>query len=120
MSSVLAAWITLGISLLSILLGGAVVWGKVKRQLTDHEKYIADLKGGLYNKDGSLVYVPEKVCNTRRNDFCAKVDEIKGMIRELSSKIDQNQRGAQEEFKNIAGFMGEVSQFMKDQRAKNG
>ena len=120
MSSVLATWITLGISLVSILLGGAVVWGKVKRQLADHEKYIADLKTGLYHSDGSLVYVPEKVCEGRRSDFCAKVEEIKGLLKDLSNKIDQNQRGAQEEFKNIAGFMGEVSQFMKDQRAKNG
>jgi len=118
------AYIASGVSLFIFILGGAVVWGKMKQRLSGHGKEIRSLKNGLYKPDGTLIYVTEKGCTTRHNDcqiaMCRKIDEVKEIIHELSDKIDNDRRSRDKEIKEIVRFMGRVDEFMRGSGGNNG
>jgi hypothetical protein len=91
--------IQLGLSILYILsfvIGIGIVWGKLKTRQDIQGKQLNDLRRGLYREDGTLVYVTEKACATWHGEckasICAKIEELKEMIKETEEKREQDRQ----------------------------
>jgi hypothetical protein len=81
--------------------GAAVAWGRIKQTLDNYsEKFTAvsseveSLKRGLYNPDGTLIYVAVNECEKRRNAcdkihannyslVCKKIDEMANTLHQV-------------------------------------
>lgn len=105
------------LSLCGSLMGLAYVWGKVKQNLETHEQEIKQLKGGLYNPDGTLVYMPRSECMEQRNrcgnSVTVQLGEVKAMIADLRTEMLNNTRNHNHELQKLMKFVGRVEEHIR-------
>jgi len=111
------------IALLFALISASVMWGKVKEQHDLHSSQIRDLRRGLYQEDGTLVYVTAQHCLEQnrlcQRATCSKIDELKAALVELGKRVEKDRTERILDMREIATFIGRVDQYMSSQK-KNG
>ena len=105
------------VSFLSAIIGGAVMWGKIKAKTEEQDVKLDTLKKGLYNVDGTLVYITVRQCteiNKQYNKLVyTKFDEIKSGINALTRQMESERNVRHSEMKQIAIFAGRVDEFIQ-------
>ncbi len=100
-------------SLLIVLIGGAVMWGKVKQKVSSNDKQIEQLRRGLYNKDGTLVYITREECGLAQGRVCGKIDDLKHSLDKIDEKVDKQAEIQNTGMEKLAGFMGKIEGYME-------
>lgn len=112
--------ISLFLSLFGSLLGLAYVWGKVRHELEVHGDELRKLKSGLYNPDGTLIYMTKVDCMSTHNRWetsvSAQINEVKSMISDLRTEMLQNTDRHTKEIQKLMKFVGRVEEYMSINR----
>jgi len=118
-----------GIALALACLGGAVLWGKLSAKVDALGKMIEDFKKQDIQKLEARIInmqleldkaVTDDECTRRgaacRQNLCTKMDSMVSTSRDTSDKVDKLQNFMNSELRNIATFIGETRQYMKDSK----
>ena len=101
-------------SVLITLLGAAFIWGKIQERMDQYRKDIDMLKGGLYRRDGTLVYVTREECMKSHEgfklDMGSQIQEVKTLIAEIQNEFQEQSKYHNTELQKITKFMGRVEQ----------
>lgn len=93
-------------ALIIYALGLAGTWGKLKQKTDEQDEEIKNLSRSIYGKNHLPIFVPQEYCDKNRSECmrvtCAKMDELKSILREQSKKMDE-----------VTQFMGRVEEFMR-------
>ena len=88
--------------------GFAVVWGKVKQQLSSHSNDIDRLFHSIYKSNGTLVYVTEHLCKERTGDMQQDLKEIKKDVREMRENFQAFQKQSEEYNRDLSFKIGSL------------
>ena len=113
------------VSILIVLAGGLVVWGKMKKTICYNKKEIEEVKTELRAADGTTsFYLPRKEFSNSyqncRDETGEQLQEIKTVIHEMDKKREQAREDQFKELQKITKFMGSVEEFMRTYDKSNG
>ena len=107
---------SLGFSVVSTIIGIAIMWGKVMEKINRLDKDMDSLKSSIWKKNGTSIYVTDKEHMRAYQSLKEDVKEMKEiMTTQLSQFREELERQAErnsEEFRKISNFMGRVEQFL--------
>ena len=107
-SDIVAALIGSASAVVISIAGFAVVWGRVKQQISNDSEDIEKLFHSIYKSNGTLVYVTEHLCKERTTDMQHDLKEIKRDIRDMRENFQTFQKQYEEYNRELSFNIGSL------------
>ena len=109
---------SLGFSVLTTIVGLAIVWGRTMGKIDGLQKDICRLRRGIWKEDGTSIYVTADEHYRAHNDLKHRMEEMRRdlltQFAEFKQELRQQAERNREEFSKIAVFMGRMEEFLRN------